>query len=37
MPNQPKTQTRSVRIPDELWDVISAIAVNTNTSLRGDP
>lgn len=35
MPNQPKTQARSVRIPDELWDVISAIAANTSTNASG--
>jgi hypothetical protein len=26
MPNQPKTKTRSIRVPDELWDAAKAEA-----------
>jgi hypothetical protein len=30
-PNKPKTQHRSIRIPDELWDAVKAKALSEGT------
>lgn len=32
MPNQPATQNRSIRIPDELWDQVLRIAGDQQVS-----
>lgn len=33
VPNQPKTPTRTLRIPDELWDLAKAKARAQNTTI----
>lgn len=32
MPNQPKTPHRSIRIDDQMWETIKALAVSKNTN-----
>ena len=33
MPNSPKTPTRTVRVPDDLWDAVKAKAASENRTV----
>ncbi len=32
MPNQPATQNRSIRVPDELWDAVLRISADQHVT-----
>lgn len=36
MPNQPKTQHRSVRVPDELWAAALQAAADNGTTISAE-